>query len=852
MKKILDLSALPPEVRAGVKSARLRVYFGIQDYSWNSGERIANGLDESFEIVINGQATRYATADPRFPSKAGRVGKLTAGWTDFDIPVEAIRGERLEVVIRKVLPEGKENGDDYIYPGIDNTVPNQSSFMSSDGGVTWTQQQLNTIKAQGEYMVRLVLATRSLHGVFSWSPERVSDPDSFAAYVGVEGQSLRIEPRAGSWDAARAVIIRVAHGNVKPPEIRWLLQDGRKAELEKVSGAMGVSYRLPPDRRAVDALVVEPVSALHRVTVEYEVPTTGSAVVVDLCPQVRKAAGARREGPHAASVSKEQAVLDNGALRAVFRFVPTFHLASLHAAEIDADILAAPDRTHLFRLKVGDRVYGCRDARVVRVEKVGEGFVAVLALDDPRLEVRFSARLVDDELDLGCEIRNTGVEAAQFHLTFPHFAGLQLSADKKDDYYLFPWGGGVIASAETSLRTAYGENTAWWQMVDLFSPPRGGGVYIRAEDPTGLYKAVQLRKGETVHADYTFDGTGRGLLLPEMQWRTALDPVPGVSVCFDYLRRDRPAGGSFVAPSARIGTHAGDWREAMKRYAAWSRTTWPRRPFPSRLTARWTVIPAGWGWQNPLFKDGKYLDDYIVPRWDVPELMSWWTWSDKGPWNTPMDRLEEELGALLFKRYKSYWVNEPVTGKPAYNLNRGDYDGYNPLWGGLPALRAHIEKMKAAGQVPMFYTDPILACANTRIGREHGPKYGLMNPRWGGLYKCGKTPEGYVGSYGSYNMCLDTEWYSEWVAKTMGRVCRETGIDGVRLDEYGHQGYVCESPHHKHIFAEPGHNAWLQALARNCRQVHAEMDKVRPDLVLTTEFPGNDHMSASLDGAIVY
>jgi hypothetical protein len=217
-----------------------------------------------------------------------------------------------------------------------------------------------------------------------------------------------------------------------------------------------------------------------------------------------------------------------------------------------------------------------------------------------------------------------------------------------------------------------------------------------------------------------------------------------------------------------------------------------------------------------------------------------------------MDRLQEELGEAFYSRYKAYWVKEPASGKLMYPLNRGDYDGYMPQWGGLPALREHIERVRRAGILPMFYTDPILACANTKLGSQSGPTYGIMNPLWTDAYNTGKTPPGYVGSYGGYNMCLDTEWYPAWLAEQIARVCRETGIDGLRLDEYGHRGYVCRSDKHEHVFAEPGHNAWLQALSKNVRQIHAAMDQVRPGLVLTTDFPGHDQMAAALEGAIVY
>jgi hypothetical protein len=653
---------------------------------------------------------------------------------------------------------------------------------------------------------------------------------------------------------ARDVTVTVLHEGPEP-SLEWRLREKAKAPFARLPGD-GLVYRLAPCRRETDALLVKPGAGtvLHKVTVQYDTGTVPALEPPNLRPDMLPPAGQRR--PLRTAVLRlpdGNLLLDNGALRAVFRVAPTFELLSLHAAEVDRDILAKPAACHLFRLRVGERTWGCRDATVEKVELDDGGFSATLAPDGlPALRILFRASLAGDELALACTVRCVGPEASRFHLSFPHLAGLQLGEDAADDHYLFPWGGGIIANGNASLRTAYGENSAWWQMIDLFSPARGGGVYLRINDPTGLYKAPHLRKGQDIPADGTLDETGAGYLLPEMQWAGALEPEPGTALCFDYLRRDREPGQEFAAPSARLGTHAGDWRHAMRRYADWSRQTWPQRPFPSRLTTRWNVMPAGWGQSVLVGKDGKYRADYLKPHYDVPELMSWWTWSDKGPWGVPMDRLEEELGTALFQRYKAYWVVEPVTGKLMYPLNRGDYDGYMPQWGGLPALRAHIQAMQDAGQLPMFYTDPLLACANTRMGSQHGPEFGVMNPRWTDAYKTGKTPEGYVGSYGSYNMCQDTEWYQNWLVETMARVCRETGIDGIRLDEYGHRGYVCTSPHHRHIYAEPEHNAWIQSLARSVQLVHRAMDEVRPDLVLTTEFPGTDQMSAGLEGAIVY
>ena len=53
---------------------------------------------------------------------------------------------------------------------------------------------------------------------------------------------------------------------------------------------------------------------------------------------------------------------------------------------------------------------------------------------------------------------------------------------------------------------------------------------------------------------------------------------------------------------------------------------------------------------------------------------------------------------------------------------------YNTDWGGLPALKKELQAIRDGGQVPMFYTDPILADDNTELGHKYGPKYGVMNP----------------------------------------------------------------------------------------------------------------------------
>ena len=847
-RKILDLTALPAEARLSAKEARLRLFFAIQDYSWNAGAH--NGLNEAFEIVINRTPLMFETSDPRFPSRAGREDPLVADWVDIDLPLDFLDANSVEVLIRKT--PGGEN-DDYIYPGIDNTVSHGHSATSFDGGKTWHQDKLNAIDAQGEFIVRLVLIDRDLTGTAIWRlPDDVEDPLGWIAYRCRDGNELRIEPNMSAFDRSRPVTAKVSF-NGEAPRVVWRTLEGSELEAEKLLQEESLLSTVSPRWNALDACVISwpEETNLSEVAFEFTQLTREPDPVVDLCPVVAPPSKIERKKAPFCRTHGDEVLLGCGCLEATFQVAPKLSLLSLTVAKLGRNVLVDPEATDLFRIKVDDRVYGCRDCVVEKVRVEEDALAASLVLPEARLGILFQATARTDEIALDLDVSNQGNESVQFHAAFPHLAGLVLSEDPTDDHYLFPWGGGVIANVNTHLRTAYGENSCWWQMVDLFSATGGGGLYLRADDPTGLYKSACLRKGETVRGDYSIDEAGRGYIDQDMLWRNALSPAPGFGITFDYLQRTRGPGESFTLPTGCLGSHPGTWKEAMRIYADWSHKTWPPRPYPSKLTSCWHVVAPGWG-QTPLFKDGKYRTDYLVPENDVAEMMSWWTWSELGPWGVPMDRLKEELGEALYNRYKSYWVKEPVTGKLMYPLNRGDYDGYMPQWGGLQALRAHIEKVRDAGILPMFYTDPLLACANSDMGRLHGRQYGIMNPRWKDGYNTGKTPEGYVGSYASYNMCQDTEWYASWLAETIARVCRETGIDGVRLDEYGHRGYVCHSDKHEHRFAEPGHNAWLQALAHNVKQVHEAMDEVRPGLVLTTEFPGHDHMASSLEGAIVY
>ena len=295
----------------------------------------------------------------------------------------------------------------------------------------------------------------------------------------------------------------------------------------------------------------------------------------------------------------------------------------------------------------------------------------------------------------------------------------------------------------------------------------------------------------------------------------------------------------------------------MKRYADWAAGVWPRQPFPGKLTGQWNYR-AGRGLGSPLWKDGKYDTSYQGKHHkrpaDIWELCSWWTLSKSLYWKLPF----EEIGRFA----KDPWVEkvlvwrDPATGEKVLSYALGDYDGYNPQWGGLPAFRQHIRDLKNAGQVALLYYDAVLMDASAK-NVKMVPEFAVINHQ----YKCAPAhdvanptaPPGIVAKYHQYAMCVNAEKFADYTINDVVRVVKETGADGVRLDEFGGGGHLCYSTMHKHIFSNEGWgNPVLQAVGCILRGIREKLGQSGKEVLLLTEFPGHDMLVSALDGALCY
>ena len=842
-KKVLDLSSVPEKVWQSSSRARLSAFFTVRDYSWHDAQT-TNGLDEAFEIVINGKPRLVANNSGVPVYQEHDPASRSFRWHDFEIPKdELVRGPN-EIIFRLVVPQGKKP-DDYLYLGIDNSVPGRNSWVRFGRGQPWRQDRITGPDGgKGEYMVRLYLFSRQTQLEATWRPEGPSeDRQKLFAYAGSHSGQLRLEWDPQRFDRLSPLTIVVETADARPFELRWL--DARGSTAAAVEKARGPRYesRLRPPLRAVPGGVQLPAGvAVKSIRLSATADFRPVTEPVDMCPIVQSPKGrAAQRGPSCA-IEGEDIRLANAGLRCQFsRAGGRLRLVSLWNEMAAAEMARRPDDCALWLAEVeGKRYAGSRDFICQSVTPLAgkTGFRAVLRSRSVELEATFSA-WIDDELRMGLTVTNRAAKPLDFTLAFPHLAGLALSDNPSADYYYFPWGGGIISDAPAIIRRGYGDHAALYQVMDLFSPARGAGLAVRATDEDGRYKVLALRKYIPGQPETGGDAANTPTS-DEFKWTNSLAQVPGLSVAYEYLRRTRKPGESFAAKDAALRAHAGDWHVALRAYADWCHRVWKFRPYPSKFTPVVCMTCAGWA-QDVLFREGKYRTDFLRPRTDCVELMSWWEWSTAGPGGAPLEQFQKQGDAEERKSWNPYVVKDPVTGRMMFNNNPGDYDGYHRRWGGLPAFRDAVHSYQRTGTLVTLYTDPMRVNRATRCGQQYGKLWGVVDAH-------GKS----LQPYQSWRMCLDAAEYRKWTAETIRRVLRETGADGVRLDEHGHLGSACFSKSHRHTFAEWGNTEWQRATAESARLVRQAMDEVNPRSVLMTEHPGYDFLLPFLDGCITY
>jgi hypothetical protein len=607
VRKHLDLSVVPQRVFDRAKEARVLVYLAVQDYSWNMPEVEHNGLDESFEIVVNGNVHRFRTADVA-GARATADEALQWGWRQFDVPLRHLNRDENVIEIRK-SDRDEPPYDDYIYVGIDNTESRGHSAYR-DGEQDWTDGQLNAIGATGEYMVRVLLLASETRTTTTWQPGQGAVPP--IGYVDAtsaprnrmirlrEADYVKFEFDPHGFDPTRSMTITVESIG-SAPRIVVSDRDGRVIGLPITP--VGRSFRLevPPDTRPAVLYIGAAEAAdsfVQSVTFEHSVGHLLEPPPVNMSPAVSRPSGGRVGRTTRCDITDGQILMQDGLMQCSFATQPALQMTSFHNQWIDAEMLREPDRTHLFLVEVDGERYGASDFEVEVISHNDDrrGFVASLLLAEHDLRATLEVAMADPgQLRMYLALANAGEAPISFKTAFPHLGGLALSNDPRDDYYMFPAWGGIIASANTQLRTAYGENTAWWQMIDVFSPGsrrRRRDALARRDGPLQVPGAAQgrhARAGLRDDRDRAVHGAGDVLGIVAGARRGHRDDLR-------VSAPDARPGEGFTLPPARSSRCIPATGMRRCRATRAGRTTvWQWRGQSSELARRWNIVATGWG-----------------------------------------------------------------------------------------------------------------------------------------------------------------------------------------------------------------------------------------------------------------
>ena len=122
---------------------------------------------------------------------------------------------------------------------------------------------------------------------------------------------------------------------------------------------------------------------------------------------------------------------------------------------------------------------------------------------------------------------------------------------------------------------------------------------------------------------------------------------------------------------------------------------------------------------EPAVRDGKYRTDFVGPRCDCVELMSWWEWSPLGPQGIPLDQVSEKLGEAKYEMWKSYFVARPGHRPDDVHQQPRRLRRLQPALGRPAGVsRRPSRRIGRRGALVTLYTDPFRVDHNTKCGRQ--------------------------------------------------------------------------------------------------------------------------------------
>ncbi|MCC6446705.1 MAG: hypothetical protein IT210_25050 [Armatimonadetes bacterium] len=363
-----------------------------------------------------------------------------------------------------------------------------------------------------------ILPPEDFSGILGGRPlPKISDPERFTARVrysdGSEDRCFPIRVRTGEYEVVSGVEVYCLSA-LRPLPIRDIALECHMASGQMLLAGLTLHTGRP---------IVRPphIAALPPPVPERPVPSRKGRV----------------------EIRGSRIVLATSTLKAVFSAERGISLVSL------TNLCLRGGRTRLtlgsfFEVGEGEKVIPSARLKVGRLRR--EENAAVMDIDArPEAPIAGTLRLSaqnNGEIGMTLRVRNASDRTVAPLINFPVFSRVALGG-AGDTWYLHARQGGIINRVPTVQRQPYSGRYPL-QVMGLFNPRLGGGLYLLIKDRRDIYKYFVTDKNE------------RGV-----DWR------------IEYFPRQYRPGEVIETAETALSGHTGDWRAELAAYRKWV-STW--------------------------------------------------------------------------------------------------------------------------------------------------------------------------------------------------------------------------------------------------------------------------------------